>query len=228
MFRVVCALIIATSVAACGGSSNEKPRNAHWSDKAPSSPRAAEKRVGGFTADERAAYKRGLAHIANTHQAAGSFTIAQVVDQEGGRERQRVEAAQHQRDLAAAERARREEAERNHDYCADADKAERAAADAPVGRRQYQISVAGLAANERCSNDINQLINKGYLLSFKAMSEHAIGVGDWRTDFNQANQLLVTCQTTPGLYGTKVAAQCETQEGYNIRASTQWEMDSYR
>jgi hypothetical protein len=221
-------MIFAASLAACGSGAREKPRNAHWSDKAPTSARAAEKWVGGFTAEERAAYKKGLGHIANAHQATGSFTIAQVVDQERGREQQRARAAQHARDLAAAARARREEADRNHDYCADADKAERAAADAPVGRRQYQIVIAGLAANERCSDDTNQLINKGYMLSFKAMSEHAIGAGDWRTDFNQANQLLVECQTKPGLYGTKVAAQCETQEGYNIRASTQWEMDSYR
>jgi hypothetical protein len=169
-----------------------------------------------------------MRHIANMHQKIGSFTIAQVVDQERGRQNQRLQALQHARDFAAAAAERRAEEERNHDYCQDADKAERDAADTSVGRRQYQMVLVGLRANERCSNDTDQLINKGYLLSFKTMSEHALGAGDWRTDFNQANQLLVECQTRPGLYGTKAAAQCETQEGYNIHASTQWEMDSYR
>jgi len=63
-----------------------------------------------------------------------------------------------------------------------------------------------------------------YLLSFKATAGHSLGSGDWRTDFNQANALLVECQSTPGLYGTRVGARCETQEHSNISWETNWDM----
>lgn len=217
----------------------EKPRGPHWNDKAVPNPRAAERQVGGFNAADRRAYHQGLQHIVNRHLRLGSFTIAQVVDQQHARDKQRADAiaaataGREARQQAQKEHARILEERRqyeiaHHNYCTDAGKAERAAAAAGISdRAQLQYAMAGLAANEKCEDETEHLLNEAYLLSMKAMAEHAVG-GDWRSDFNQANALLVQCQTTPGLYGTKTGAHCETQEGYNIRAATQWEMDSYR
>ena len=70
----------------------------------------------------------------------------------------------------------------------------------------------------------NKMLAECYLVSFKATAGHSLGSGDWRTDFNQANALLVECQSTPGLYGTRVGARCETQEHSNISWETNWDM----
>jgi hypothetical protein len=78
-----------------------------------------------------------------------------------------------------------------------------------------------------CGNDDDNLLNKAYLMSFKALSEHYLSSGDSATDLNQANALLVECQTHPGFYGTHTGAQCETQENNNIRTQTNWEMQNY-
>ena len=97
---------------------------------------------------------------------------------------------------------------------------------APYTRR-YSAAVSGLTANESCGNEDVRLVNEGYLLSMKAFAEHYTrGDDEWHTDFNQANQLLVECQTKPGLYGTRIAAECETQEHYNISAETDWDIAS--
>lgn len=113
------------------------------------------------------------------------------------------------------------------DPCATADEREREASDY-IGKEEYQktydTAVSGLHYVDQCDNDTDNLLNKAYLLSFKAMAEHHLSSGDSRTDMNQANALLVECQTTPGFYGTHVGAQCETQEDYNIKAVTNWDM----
>lgn len=114
-----------------------------------------------------------------------------------------------------------------HDYCADATSdSNKAVAHEKAGDHSasYAAAVAGLAANERCDDDDEHIVNEGYLLSDKAFAEHYLPQGDWRTDFNQANALLVECQTRPALYGTHEGAGCETQENYNIRQTTDWEM----
>lgn len=250
LFRIVAAFALSTTVlmllglAGCGqngGTSTRAtspPRNAHWNDKALSSPRAAERHVGGFNAADRAAYLQGLQHITNQHQVVGSFTIAQVVDQEKARELRVAQAAQAIREAkarqeaAAGERRRRVAeaaayAAAHHDYCKEAlDDEKITSADSTSYRRAYDAAVSGLTANEKCADDTDRLINEGYLLSMKGMAEHHLAIGDWRTDFNQANQLLVECQTKPGLYGTHVAASCETQEHYNISAETNWDIES--
>lgn len=87
----------------------------------------------------------------------------------------------------------------------------------------YDTAVSGMHYAEMCDSSTAKILNEGYLLSFKGVSEHALGSGDWRTDLNQANALLVECQTTPGLYGTRVGAQCETQEHSNISWETRWD-----
>jgi hypothetical protein len=165
----------------------------------------------------------------------GSFTIRQVVDQEQARETDRNIARAKIADAKAARaeeaRKRREQAayEAAHrDYCQDALRYEKtAAADGEPHRAAYNAAVAGLAANDKCDDETAHLVNEGYLLSMKGFAEHYLSVGDSRTDFNQANALLVECQTRPGLYGTRTGAGCETQEQYNIRAQTNWDVESY-
>jgi hypothetical protein len=115
--------------------------------------------------------------------------------------------------------------------CATADKRENQAADA-LNNNQYQkaydTSISGLHYVSLCGNDDDNLVNKAYLMSFKALAEHHLSSGDSRTDLNEANALLVECQTHPGFYGTHVGAQCETQENTNIHAQTNWEMEQYQ
>ena len=110
------------------------------------------------------------------------------------------------------------------DYCKQADDLERKASKATDHSTMYALAVKGLAVNARCDDDHDQMVNKAFMLSFKAYAEHYLPHGDSRTDFNQANQLLVECQTTPGIYGTHLAAQCETQEQNNIKTTTNWDI----
>jgi hypothetical protein len=89
----------------------------------------------------------------------------------------------------------------------------------------YDAAVSGLHYTDLCDVPIVKMVDGGYLLSTKALTEHDLGSGDWRTDYNQANALLVECQTTPGIYGTHGGAQCETQEHNNIAWETHWDME---
>ncbi len=90
----------------------------------------------------------------------------------------------------------------------------------------YHYAQKGLAQNLGCSDDNDRLVNHAYLLSMRGLAEHHLSVGDSRTDLNQANALLVQCETAPGLYGTHTGAQCETQEQNNIQTTTGWEMEN--
>ncbi len=136
------------------------------------------------------------------------------------------------RDAAAAERRRHDNAAEAYSAehspsmknCSKADSIENQAAAASGSQQIYDLAVHGLAVNEYCSDDTDKLINKGYLLSFKGTAEHDLASGDSKTDLNEANQVLVECQTTPGVYGTHAAASCETQEENNIHAQTNWDM----
>ena len=89
----------------------------------------------------------------------------------------------------------------------------------------YDAAVSGLNYFEQCDSE-EAFVTQGYLLSVKAMAEHYLSSGDSRTDFNQANALLVKCQTTPGIYGTHRGAQCETQEHNNISTQMNWDMEA--
>ena len=152
--------------------------------------------------------------------------------EEVARKKAAVLATQREQERLAAERAHREEAQRNEENrvahaCETANTLEREAArhiNADEYQATYDSSMSGLHYNALCSDETDKLINKGYFMSFKAYAEHQLGNGDWRTDFNEANQLLVECQTTPGVYGTHTAALCETQEKNNISSETHWEM----
>jgi hypothetical protein len=136
----------------------------------------------------------------------------QFVAQQAAAAKERADAA------AAAEHERSQAAEAAYsaahimsiENCSKANDIENEASSAG-DQRGYDLSVQGLAVNEYCS-DTDRLINKGYFLSIKGLDEHALSSGDSRTDLNEANQLLVECQTTPGVYGTHRAASCETQE----------------
>src|SRR5947209_18724221 len=91
MHRVMCAVLAALLIVGCSETQPAaKQRGPHWSDKATMNARSAERRAGGFNAEERRAYRAGVQHIVNQHQKIGSYTIAQVVDQELARERDRA------------------------------------------------------------------------------------------------------------------------------------------
>ena len=91
-------------------------------------------------------------------------------------------------------------------------------------QKAFDLAASGLHYNDSCDDSNDQLVNKGYLMTMRAISERHLRSGDWKTDLNEANAALVSCQTTPGLYGTHVGAQCETQEKNNIEDETNWEM----
>lgn len=210
------------------------PASPHWHDRATLNERKAAAAVGGFNSDESRLYHEGVQHLVNAHKKLGAFTIRQVVDlgQAGENARNEVrrkiaaaKAADEQRAQQRREQAAYEAA--HHDYCKDALNDEKTAASDGVSHQAaYNAAVAGLAANENCDDEDAHLVNKAYLLSMKGLAEHYLSEGDSQTDLNQANALLVQCQTTPGLYGTHTGASCETQEQYNIHASTNWEIES--
>jgi hypothetical protein len=96
-------------------------------------------------------------------------------------------------------------------------------------QKAYRASSKGINYIENscpsgATNPDVQYVTKGYLLSYKAFAEHHLPQGDSRTDLNEANQLLVECQTEPGIYGTHEAAECESQEQNNITAQTKWDV----
>lgn len=112
-------------------------------------------------------------------------------------------------------------------YCGKATAYERQASsdlDSRDFRGAYHNSASGLSLNASCSDETDRLVNRAYLLSMKGLAEHYISVGDSRTDLNEANMLLVQCQTRPGLYGTHEGAECETQENNNIRSQSNWDL----
>lgn len=108
--------IVASGMSA-GQSGGGNHHNPSWDRKAVASPRKAERLAGGFDSGQRSLYRRGLMHIANTHQKVGSYTIAGVIAMEQSLDDQRREQAraaaekrQAQAQAAADERKREEEA----------------------------------------------------------------------------------------------------------------------
>ncbi len=143
-------------------------------------------------------------------------------------------------ELAVSQRQRREAAAsaaaREHDYklahaCNISNDEEHHAMDALNSssyQSAYDIAPSGLDHLALCQeSSISMAIDRGYLLTARGTAEHYLGRGDdSRTDLHQANQLLVECQTDPETYGTQIAARCETQEDYNIKAQVNWDTDS--
>ncbi len=143
------------------------------------------------------------------------------------REEQATRDAEASRVAAAAQAAADARAEKEAHPCDTADALELkavAAATANDWQLTYDTSMSGIHYNDECDSDNDKIVNAGFFLSFKANAEHELGSGDWQTDYNQANQLLVECQTTPGIYGTHLAGVCESQEQGNISRQTHWEM----
>lgn len=142
-------------------------------------------------------------------------------------------AAQKAADLA---KAKRQEAYKatlaarryKEDHPCDAALAyEKKAANASGAQTTFDLAVSGLHYANLCTDHDLQVINQGYLLSFKAYAEHQLSSGDSATDMNQAITLLAECQALTGAYGTHVGAQCESQEENDIHTKTNWEMESY-
>jgi hypothetical protein len=183
---------------------------------------------------KRAAYaahlKRAAYDAAHPEEVARRKAEAAEAVREVEVAKEAARAKQREANRVAAVAAQEQQARQNREDhpCDTADTLEReSAADINAGRMQatYDAAISGIHYNDLCDDETNKTVNAGYLLSFKAFAEHDLGSGDWRTDFNQANALLVQCQTTPGLYGTHAGAQCETQETNNIKSVTNWEMN---
>ena len=106
--------------------------------------------------------------------------------------------------------------------CDQALRYEKVAATDTISRQaSYDSAVAGLSANQRCSDPQMKLVNEAYLLSMRAAAEHELKVGNWQRDLERANMLLTQCANWPGLRGTKAASDCTTQRQYNqITAKT--------
>ena len=154
--------------------------------------------------------------------------IAQAAEAE--RDRKAAAAAKAAEDAAEAQRVAQANAQaalEAHpcDTASDKEKYAMSALNADSYQRAYDLAVSGIHYADECDSDGMKAVSKGYLMSVKAYAEHHLGSGDWKTDFNEANQLLEECVTTPGIYGTHIAAQCETQQSYNIKASVNWEMN---
>jgi hypothetical protein len=141
MHRVIFASLVAVmATASCTApttvSTSTRPTNSHWQDKAIVNASDAERRVGGFNADSRAAYRAGVQYIRTHHQEIGAFTIAQVIEAERGRRRQRGAAAFDERQRReAAREAARTKIERQHAARAGAVAA--AAADRAVAEEKH-------------------------------------------------------------------------------------------
>lgn len=173
---------------------------------------------------KRAAYDKAHPEEVARRKAAAA-EAARVAAAQAAAEAAKRAAAKQVAD--AAEHARETRQNAIDHACETANNLERKAADyanADSMQATYDTAVSGLHFTELCDNTTDALIDKGYLLSFKAYAEHGLGNSEWRTDYNQANALLVQCQTTPGLYGTHEGAQCETQETNNIKQTTNWDV----
>lgn len=90
-----------------------------------------------------------------------------------------------------------------------------AASDSVTRQASYDAAIAGLAANQRCTDPQMKLVNEGYLLSMRASAEHELKVGNWQRDLTRANMLLTQCGNWPGLRNTKAGTDCLTQRQYN-------------
>lgn len=88
----------------------------------------------------------------------------------------------------------------------------------------YDASQAGIRAAQFCESEDVKTIAGGYLFSLKAESEHALGRGDWRSDFDVAEQLLLTCTAQPETFGNTIASKCRTQQADNAKQRATFEM----
>jgi hypothetical protein len=103
-----------------------------------------------------------------------------------------------------------------NDACAQALAYEKsAAADSASRQAAYDSAIAGLAANQRCSDSQMRLVNEAYLLSMRAPAEHDLKIGNWQRDLTRANMLLNQCTNWPGLRNTPAGVNCGTQRRYN-------------
>lgn|GEM_PF-5550528 len=113
--------------------------------------------------------------------------------------------------------AQAQEAPHGSRACAQALADEKAAAAPGIPpQRSYDDTVAGLAANARCTDPVARIVNAGYLLSMRAMAERNLRMGDWRRDFQMADEYLGKCIA----YGKRIgshARDCRVQQIDNRR-----------
>ncbi len=94
-----------------------------------------------------------------------------------------------------------------------------AAAEGIPPQRAYDDTVAGLAANARCTDPVLRIVNAGYLLSMRAMAERNLRMGDWRRDFQMAGEYLGKCVAMGQRIGSH-ASDCRAQQRDNKRFQT--------
>jgi hypothetical protein len=84
----------------------------------------------------------------------------------------------------------------------------------------FAAATSGLRAVPLCDDDVLATAVEGTLLSTKARAERALGRGDWRTDVDIADLLLVQCELRAQSTRARLRAQCESQENENIAERT--------
>jgi hypothetical protein len=163
--------------------------------------------------------------VKQCYNAGSWYAVAHNDGESGARkdaEAKRIADAQH-----AADAARQAKEDHPCDTMWTYQKAGVSAYNNDSFQSAYDASVSGLHYAYECDNDDAKTVAKGYLLVTKALSEKHLSSGDSEVDINRGITLLASCQGTPGLYATEIAARCEKEEDIAIRYKMQWEEDRY-
>lgn len=83
-------------------------------------------------------------------------------------------------------------------------------------RDAYDAAVRGLKANAACGDRNAEVVNKAFLLSTKAISEHFVSRDDSSIDLSRAIRLLERCQQMRSKLGPDVSERCKAQEQGDI------------
>jgi hypothetical protein len=89
----------------------------------------------------------------------------------------------------------------------------------------FAAATAGLRAVPLCDDDVLATAAEGTLLSMKARAERALGRGDWRTDVDISDLLLVQCEIRARNPRARLRALCERQENQNIAERTDGDLN---
>jgi hypothetical protein len=158
----------------------------------------------------RAAWQGHLKRLAydKAHPEEVAERKRKAREQAQQREEQRVAANREAARLALlAEReanAARARQERESHPCSTASEIERHTSGMDPGQAMYDSAASGMHYAKSCDDD-DKSVNEGFLLSFKAFAEHALGTGDAGTDLNRAITLLAHCQACRVIMGPTLA-----------------------
>lgn len=93
-------------------------------------------------------------------------------------------------------------------------------------RDAYADSLRGLEATKSCKDRTAGLVDEGFLLSMKAMTEHFVTHEDYSRDLDRAQALLERCRKMESKVGLAMSARCEAQEQQNDVIRSQFETHS--